>query len=131
MDKMVDHLLVFEGQGNLVDILGNYTDYRKQQQTDYRKGKIDQKSKETIATPEVIEPPVKEKRRLSFKEKEEIVRLESTMDQLEKEKSLLTERMSDVSQSGQVLMETGQRLSSVVMELEQATDRWLELSEFT
>jgi ATP-binding cassette subfamily F protein uup len=130
MDKMVDHLLVFEGQGNLVDILGNYTDYRKQQQTDYRKGKIEEKSKETTPNAEVIDIPVKEKRRLSFKEKEELVRLENTMDQLEKEKSQLTERMSDVSQSGQVLMETGQRLSSVVMELEQATDRWLELSEY-
>ena len=127
MDKMVDHLFVFEGQGEIVDILGNYTDYRKQQQIDIRKEKTEAKVQVNPVSP-VNE--VKEKRKLTFKEKDEFAQLEKRMEELELEKEQLTEQLSDSTLSGQAIMETGQRLSEVVTALDQATDRWLELSEY-
>ena len=127
MDKMVDHLLVFEGQGEIVDILGNYTDYRKKQQTDQRKERSVSKD---IATPVQPVEQLSEKRKLSFKEKEEFKKLEERMEALESEKQHLTAKLSDSTLNGQVIMETGQRLSKVVEQLDLATDRWLELSEY-
>jgi ATP-binding cassette subfamily F protein uup len=127
MDKMVDHLLVFEGQGEIVDILGNYTDYRKKQQTDQRKERSVSKD---IATPVQPVEQLSEKRKLSFKEKEEFKKLEERMEALESEKQHLTAKLSDSTLNGQVIMETGQRLSQVVEQLDLATDRWLELSEY-
>ena len=127
MDKMVDHLLVFEGQGEIVDILGNYTDYRKKQQTDQRKERSVSKD---IATPVQPVEQLSEKRKLSFKEKEEFKKLEERMEALESEKQHLTTKLSDSTLNGQVIMETGQRLSQVVDQLDLATDRWLELSEY-
>jgi ATP-binding cassette subfamily F protein uup len=127
MDKMVDHLLVFEGQGEIVDILGNYTDYRKKQQSDQRKERTE--SKEVAAPVQLVEQP-KEKRKLSFKEKEEFKQLEQRMEALELEKQQLTAKLSDGTLNGQVIMETGQRLSQVVDQLDLVTDRWLELSEY-
>ena len=127
MDKMVDHLLVFEGQGEIVDILGNYTDYRKKQQTDQRKERSVSKD---IATPVQPVEQLSEKRKLSFKEKEEFKKLEERMEALESEKQHLTTKLSDSTLNGQVIMETGQRLSQVVEQLDLATDRWLELSEY-
>jgi ATP-binding cassette subfamily F protein uup len=127
MDKMVDHLLVFEGQGEIVDILGNYTDYRKKQQTDQRKERSVSKD---IATPVQPVEQLSEKRKLSFKEKEEFKKLEERMEALESEKQHLTAKLSDSALNGQVIMETGQRLSQVVEQLDLATDRWLELSEY-
>jgi ATP-binding cassette subfamily F protein uup len=127
MDKMVDHLLVFEGHGEIVDILGNYTDYRKKQQTDQRKERSVSKD---IATPVQPVEQQSEKRKLSFKEKEEFKKLEERMEALESEKQHLTTKLSDSTLNGQVIMETGQRLSQVVDQLDLATDRWLELSEY-
>jgi ABC transport system ATP-binding/permease protein len=135
MDKMVDHLFVFEGNGAIKDIIGNYTEYRKQTAADYKKEK--QEAKDGIPTEKVkvsqiseaYEKPV-EKRKLSFKEKAEFEKLEKDMEVLEAEKDRLTEQLSDGSLSGEELMKSGQRLSEVVSELEKITDRWLELSEF-
>jgi ABC transport system ATP-binding/permease protein len=135
MDKMVDHLFVFEGNGAIKDIIGNYTEYRKQTAADYKKEK--QEAKDGIPTEKVkvsqiseaYEKPV-DKRKLSFKEKAEFEKLEQDMEVLEAEKDRLTEQLSDGSLSGEELMKSGQRLSEVVSELEKITDRWLELSEF-
>jgi ATP-binding cassette subfamily F protein uup len=135
MDKMVDHLFVFEGEGAVKDIIGNYTEYRKQTAVDYKKEK--QEAKDGTPTEKVkvtqltssSDKPV-EKRKLSFKEKEEFKVLEKDMESLEAEKLVLTEKLSDASLSNEELMNTGNRLSEVVAKLDFVTDRWLELSEF-
>lgn len=135
MDKMVDHLFVFEGNGAIKDIIGNYTEYRKQTAADYKKEKQEAKDgapTEVVKVSQISEASVKpaEKRKLSFKEKAEFEQLEKDMEVLEAEKDRLTEQLSDGSLSGEELMKAGQRLSDVVSELERITDRWLELSEF-
>lgn len=135
MDKMVDHLFVFEGNGAIKDIIGNYTEYRKQTAADYKKEKQEAKDgapAETVKVTQLsqtVDKPV-EKKKLSFKEKAEFEQLEKEMEKLESEKERLTAKLSDSSLSGEELMVAGQQLTSVVSELERITDRWLELSEY-
>ena len=71
-----------------------------------------------------------EKRKLSFKEKEEFKKIEKEMEILESEKDTLTAKLSDSSISNEDIMNAGNRLSEVVQKLEEVTDRWLELSEY-
>ncbi len=130
MDKMVDHLFVFEGDGEIKDIIGNYTDYRKNQKLEARESKNNPiKEVEVKTEPKVVEKPI-EKRKLSFKEKQEYENLPSEIEQLEEKKELLTVELSDGSKSNQQIMEIGAELAKVVAELELKSDRWLELAEF-
>jgi ATP-binding cassette subfamily F protein uup len=130
MDKMVDHLFVFEGDGEIKDIIGNYTDYRKNQKQEARELKnTPVKEVEVKEEPKVVEKPI-EKRKLSFKEKQEYEQLPNEIERLEEKKEKLTLELSDASKSNQQIMELGNELAKVVAELEQKSDRWLELAEF-
>jgi ATP-binding cassette subfamily F protein uup len=130
MDKMVDHLFVFEGNGEIKDIIGNYTDYRKNQKLEAREIK-NNPPKEVVVKeePKIVEKPV-EKRKLSFKEKQEYDNLPNEIDKLEQEKERLTQELSDGSKTNQQIMDLGNQLAKVVADLEQKSDRWLELAEF-
>lgn len=125
MDKMVDHLFVFEGEGEVLDIIGNYSDFRKQQQqsrvTPVSEKKVVERNESAITS---------EKRKLTYKEQQEFQSLEKEIDELESLKLTLTNQLGDVSLSGEELGLIGIKLSEVVQRLEEATDRWLELSEF-
>jgi ATP-binding cassette subfamily F protein uup len=130
MDKMVDHLFVFEGDGEIKDIIGNYTDYRKNQKQEARELKnTPVKEIEVKEEPKVVEKPI-EKRKLSFKEKQEYEQLPNEIERLEEKKEKLTLELSDSSKSNQQIMELGNELAKIVAELEQKSDRWLELAEF-
>ena len=130
MDKMVDHLFVFEGDGEIKDIIGNYTDYRKNQKQEARDLKnTPVKEVEVKEEPKVVEKHI-EKRKLSFKEKQEYEQLPNEIERLEEKKEKLTRELSDASKSNQQIMELGNELAKVVVELEQKSDRWLELAEF-
>lgn len=131
MDKMVDHLFVFKGEGEVKDITGNYTEYRSQQQKLARAEKREesaQASKEQKSTRDSGEQEVKKK--LSYKEKVEFESLEGEMEKLEGEKAELTEILSNPDAFNDDLMKAGERLSVVVAELEEKEFRWLELSEY-
>lgn len=132
MDKMVDHLFVFEGEGAIKDIVGNYTEFRKKKIEDKREEKAQEKVQE-IKKEEVkqtVATPVKDKKKLSFKEKHEFDQLEVELEKLEEEKAKWTSVLSDGSSSNQDIMEAGQKLAKVVAEIEAKTDRWMELAEF-
>jgi ATP-binding cassette subfamily F protein uup len=134
MDKMVDHLFVFEGDGAVKDIIGNYTEFRKQTAAEYKRDKFEKASttekevKVTQLTDAVERTP--DKRKLTFKEKEEFKQLENELESLEQEKALLTTQLSARELTGEAVMNVGQRLFEVVDLLEKKSDRWLELSEF-
>lgn len=134
MDKMVDHLFVFEGEGAIKDIIGNYTEYRKQTAADYKKEKQEAKDGEPVKEVKVTQlssasDKTPEKRKPSYKEKEEFKQIEKDMDSLEKEKEILSVKLSDPSISNEDIMNAGRRISEVVLTLEEKSDRWLELSE--
>jgi ATP-binding cassette subfamily F protein uup len=132
MDKMVDHLFVFQGQGKIKDLVGNYTEYRK----DLLNTDKDTKSTTIKDLPVeiVIDKPKEsvktDKRKLSYKEKSEFDNLEKELSQLEEKKDALTQILSDATKSNQEIMDAGVELSKVVSSIDEKTERWLELSEF-
>ena len=132
MDKMVDHLFVFEGEGVIKDIVGNYTDFRKKQIQDKRD---DKNGVSKVKIEKVVEekPKVKEevKRKLNFKEKAEFESLEKNLEKLELDKATILAKISSEGVSNQDVYELGVKLGEIVSEIEEKTNRWIELSEFT
>lgn len=130
MDKMVDHLFVFNGSGNIKDIVGNYSDYRKIQKEELLEEKREERSqKQEIEAPVIVETP-KEKRKLSYKEQQEYNGLESQIEKLEARKDELTAQLGSGTLSGDEIVKAGEELSQVVAELEEKTDRWIYLADF-
>ncbi len=127
MDKMVDHILVFQGDGEVKDILGNYTDFRKQEKQIEKENKVVSQSKEV---PNKNKKASKVKTKLSFKENEEFKQLEIDLEKLEIEKADLTEGISDESRTNAELYDMGKRLGEVVDLIDQKTERWMELAEY-
>ena len=128
MDKVVDHLFVFHGEGKVQDFPGNYTQYRLEAKgasaslEDARKASYSLEGKGTKVKTE-------QKRRLSFKEKKELEELEIRMPQLEEEKYLLETLLSGGSSSADEIAQASKRYQEVQEELDEAEMRWLELSE--
>ena len=121
MDKVVDHLFVFHGEGNVQDFPGNYTQYRLEQGT---------KSQEPRPIAQVVKSEkvkTEQKRRLSLKEKKELEELEVRMPQLEEEKTQLEALLSGGSSSAQEIAQASKRYQEVQEKLDEAEMRWLEI----
>ncbi len=126
MDKIVDHLLVFKGQGEVKDFPGNYTQYREWQALeDGKSEKAARVSREKSAKPVRHD----DRRRMTFKEKQEFERLEREIGQLEEERRQLEEALCSGSLSVADLTEKSKRLPVLQEELDEKSMRWLELSE--
>lgn len=125
MDKVVDHLLVFNGQGDIRDFPGNYSDYR-----DWKEAK-EQTEKEAVKPHEEKTARVRlnEKRKMSFKEKREFEQLEKEIAGLETEKAQIEEMLCSGTLSVEELTEKSKRLPEVNDLIDEKTMRWLELSE--
>ncbi|KYP13135.1 ABC-F family ATP-binding cassette domain-containing protein [Flavihumibacter sp. CACIAM 22H1] len=128
MDRLVDHLFVFEGAGTIRDFPGNYTLYRIWQK--------EEEQKTLAAVQEPLKQPAKDpvlttvtKKKFSFNEKREFEQLEKEIPLLEKEKARLTEQMATGSLDYSQLQEIGNRMTQLTQELETKEMRWLELSE--
>lgn len=123
MDRLVDHLFVFEGDGAIRDFPGNYSQYRLQQTKD----------EPSIKKPEEkqTEQPAKEKnrRQLTFKEKREFELLEKEISDLSKEKEVITEKLNSGSTPFEQLQQLSVRIGEVTRLLDEKELRWLELSE--
>jgi len=123
MDRLVDHLFVFEGEGQVKDFPGNYTDYRENVAAD-GKLKID---KPKLKDP--IKERATEKRKLTYKEKKEYDTIESVIDTLEQEKVSIGEQFNDPSIDTEKIKDLGVRIKELDDEIAQKTDRWMELAE--
>ncbi len=128
MDKIIDHLLVFEGQGRIKDFPGNYTQYREW-------ASLQPQEKTPTATNSKEENDPKKnyrndtKRKLSYKEKREFEQLEEEIIQLEEEQKALEDALSGSELSVEEITEKSKRLASLKNELDEKSFRWLELSE--
>lgn len=130
MDKVVDHIFVFNGDGDIKDFPGNYTEYR-----DWRDEERATAAKEAAAqaaktTPAKQSHRTEEKRKLTFKEKREYEALETEIFQLEEEKAAIEEAMSSGTLSTADLLEKSARIQQVLELIDEKTIRWLELSEY-
>ena len=125
MDKVVDHLLVFKGQGDIRDFPGNYSDYR-----DWKLAKAEHE-KEAAKPKEEKTQRVRlnEKHRMTFKERKEFEQLEKEIAALEEEKKQIEEALCSGTLSVDELTEKSKRLPLLNDELDEKTMRWLELSE--
>lgn len=129
MDKVVDHLLVFNGGGDIRDFPGNYTQYREWKEAKARHDKEQQ----AAAKPQSAAKPVRtrqdEKRRMSFKERREFEQLEKEIAELEAEKKAIEEALCSGTLSVDELTEKSKRLPQLTDLIDEKTMRWLELSE--
>ena len=123
MDRVVDHLFVFHGNGEIQDFPGNYTQYRLEGQNNSNPAKVEK----TIAKVEKVK--TEKKRRLSFKEKQELEELEKQMPILEEEKAQLEVLLSGGATDPNEISKTSARYKEVQEALDLAEMRWLELSE--
>ena len=125
MDKIVDHLLVFNGNGDINDFPGNYTQYRMWQAL---QSKDAEKSNNTEKR-EKKSYHGEQKRKLSFKEKRELQQLEEDIEALEKEQKQIEEELCSGTLSVEDLTQKSKRLPQLKDELDEKSMRWLELSE--
>jgi ATP-binding cassette subfamily F protein uup len=138
MDRLVDHLFVFEGEGEVRDFPGNYTQYRmwlKENEKKENKWAVLESNKSRGQTTDeavvsnvatVLEAP---KKKASFKEKREFEILEKEMPALEAEKVTITEKMSTGNLGFEELQKLSDRMIVITQLLEEKELRWLELSE--
>ena len=129
MDKVVDHLLVFKGEGEIQDFPGNYTQYR-----DYQKMKSKEENlQKPIKKPTNNEPKSNnshnEKHKMTFKEKREYEQLTEKISVLEEERKQIEEELCSGKLSVDELTEKSKRLPLLKDELDELELRWLELSE--
>ena len=129
MDKVVDHLLVFNGNGDVKDFPGNYTQYREWEKLENKKTESAPKAVPTEANAAKAKPRTERKPKLTFKEKQELERLENEIEALEKEKADIVEQLSGGTASVELITEMSKRLPLLEKELDEKSTRWLELSE--
>ena len=131
MDKVVDHLLVFKGEGEIQDFPGNYTQFRDFQKM---KSKEEEQQKPTKSSNTTANEAKKDyrnntKRKMSFKEKREYEQLSDKIAQLEDEKQQLEEELCSGNLSVDELTAKSKRLPILKEELDELELRWLELAE--
>ena len=128
MDKVVDHLFVFKGDGEVKDFPGNYTQYREWEKLLPAPQKV-QNNRNTQNTPNIQNTPTPRKRKMSFREKQEFQALEKEIEALEQEKADIEAALSSGTLSTQEIIDKSKRLPIVNDLLDEKSMRWLELSE--
>jgi ATP-binding cassette subfamily F protein uup len=127
LDKLTEHLFVFEGDGKVRDFMGNYNEYRLQLKEEQRQAKQDERNAADVksnSNNSVV------KRKLSFKEQTEFKQLEKDIEKLIKEKDELTLKLSGDNTDHHEIQKTGAQIQAIIQSIDEKELRWLELSEF-
>ncbi|MCR5069256.1 MAG: ABC-F family ATP-binding cassette domain-containing protein [Prevotella sp.] len=132
MDKVVDHLLVFKGNGVIKDFPGNYTQYREWKKIEPepeepKKGEATNTVSQRISGPR--DPNANKKRKMTFKEKREFESLEKELETLNTEKKNIEEKLSGSNITVEEITTLSKRLPLLNNEIDEKELRWLELSE--
>ena len=126
MDRLVDHVFVLDGTANVKDIHGNYTDYRSSFEQQNVKKKEEPKQE---APKPVVKENIADKKKLSFKEQQELKKLETELEKLEAKKKLLLDKMTNGSLSHDEINKAGTEYKKLESEIDALTLRWMELQE--
>ncbi len=139
MDRVVDHLFVFRGEGQIDDFPGNYTQWRAKtspqpspqgrEKTSPQPSPQGREKTSPQPSPQGREKSPNRERRLSYKEKQELAELEKKMPLLEAEKQHLEQQLSGILTAADEIAEASRRYETLTAELDEAELRWLELSE--
>ncbi len=125
MDKVVDHLLVFEGEGKLKEIIGNYSIYRHKKNLQEKNANRYDRDRSEDKTPEAP----KEKTKLTYAERIEMKKLGKEIERLEIEKERSTEMLME-PRGHEEIQQISDVLTKVVKEIDEKTERWMELAEY-
>lgn len=129
LDKLADHLFIFEGDGQIRDFNGNYTDYREWLLEKERE-KEDGKKHQIKTSPQQDKPQDSaENKKLSFKEKKEYETLENEIEALEEEKSQYIKHLNSGGGTHSELTEWAKKIEDIITLIDEKTNRWLELAE--
>jgi ATP-binding cassette subfamily F protein uup len=128
MDHLVNQLFVFEGDGNIRLFNGNYSDYRDWIE-EQEAMEASPKTSKPVVKEEVPVVVTTEKRKASFKEKQEYEKLQGEIEALEKQKAELSAMINSGSTDHKQLQEWGQKMQKIVDDIDSKTMRWLELSD--
>ena len=126
MDKLTDHLFIFNGNGVIEDEYCSYSEYRKKLNTEEKKTKKTQKTDtvETLSTTQSAK-----KKKLSYKDKYEYEQLEIEIEKLEKEKNALETALEDTDMSYEKMMGKSDKLGKTIELIDEKSFRWMELDE--
>lgn len=125
LDKIVDHLFVFEGNAKVKDYPGNYSQWKEWAEKQELKNKAIQKAKEPVTK----RPQREKKPGLTFKEKRELEQLEKDLELLEEEKYTIESSFNDSNLSPDHLIKKSERLGEIIKEIDVKSERWIELSD--
>ena len=131
LDKLTDHLFIFEGDGRIRDYYGSYTSYHYEQETGIKKSPVSDASnkykKEQVNTVTKNVP----KKKLSYKEQQEYDRLEPEIGELEKEREALEQELGSGKLDFSELELKSKRVAEIIELVDQKMERWLELGLYT
>ena len=130
MDKVVDHIFVFNGNADIKDFPGNYTEYRDWREDEKATALKEATAKAAKAAPAKQNYRTESKRKLSFKEQREYEALESEISALESEKSAIEQELCSGVLDNDTLLKKSVRIQELINLIDEKTMRWLELSEF-
>lgn len=130
MDKVVDHIFVFGGEGDIKDFPGNYSDWRCWRLEEKAAAAKEAAEKAAKSSAPKQSYRTETKRKLTFKERKEYDSLEEEIMLLEEEKNALEQEMSSGALDNNTLMAKAERIQTVMELIDQKTNRWIELSEF-
>jgi len=125
LNKLCDHLFVFEGEGEIRDFPGNYRQYREakeQEEAEKEKPAVVKEKKDT----RVVQ---RSSKKLSYREQQEWDGIEEEIERLETQKSELEEKINSGITDYEEIMALSEKLETVSAELDHKTERWMELSE--
>lgn len=129
MDRLVDHLFVFEGDGVIRDYPGNYSQYRIESLQKEKEEKKPEAAPRQAAAPTPTTNATSPRKKLSYKEQRELEQLETDMPRLEAERTQLSEAMNSGSMPYDELEKAANRIQEIAEQLDEKEMRWLELSE--
>lgn len=130
MDRLIDHLFVFEGEGEIRDFPGNYSQYREAAESEENSRKTEKRRQESEKIKQNSNTnTLKKKKKLSYNEQRELKQLENNMPKLETEKAGLTQKLSEPDLPYDQLQAASERIAEINNELDEMEMRWLELED--
>lgn len=131
MDRIVDHILAFEGEGKIKDFIGTFSEYREAKSREDALGKNTPQKvevKETVAAPVIAQPTNSKKRKLSFKEQRELETIEKEMPKLEEQREKILEQLNN-EKDYEKISKLSAELETISGKLEDHEMKWLEFQE--
>jgi ATP-binding cassette subfamily F protein uup len=127
MDKIVDHLFVFEGEGQIKDFIGDYSDYRAEQKEQEEERRREEKKKEKQSKKQ--EKPSSAGSQLTYEQRKKMNRLEKEISKLEEKKAQITEQFNQTGLDPEKIEGLSKELAEVKEQIEEKELQWMELAE--